>query len=236
MYVTAIVLAAGKGYRLQSRIPKPLIEINSKPIIVYSLNILSRHPKIKEIILVANPKNLKDTISKIRQYRIKKIKHVVLGGRMRQDSVINGLRAVSPKTDLVLIHDGARPFINKKMVSKVIKETERYGAAVVGVPANATIKQVIRLSGYPVTRKLVVEKTLNRDNLWEIQTPQVFRKALILKAYKKFGNLSVTDDSMLVEKLGAKVSVVSGSYNNIKITTPEDLVIAEAIAKKWNTE
>jgi len=234
MYVAAIVLAAGKGYRLQSKIPKPLVEINSKPIIVYSLNILSRHPKIKEIILVANPKNLKDTISKIRQYRIKKIKHVVLGGRMRQDSVINGLRAISPKTDLVLIHDGVRPFINKEMVSEVIREAEISGAAIAGVPVKATIKMVTYRKSH-IANRIEVKKTLNREDLWEIQTPQVFRKDLILKAYKKFGNLSVTDDSMLMEKLGAKVSIVLGSYNNIKITTPEDLILAEAIAKKWNT-
>lgn len=252
MYVSAIVLAGGLGLRFsrpdsftvgggipthkskmiesgKSKIPKPLIKINSKPIIIHCLDTLSKHPYIKDIILVVNTKNSRSIISKIRQYHIGKIRQVVKGGRRRQDSVINGLNAIDGRTDLVLIHDAVRPFIDKETLSSVIKEAKRCGAAIVGVPVKATIKQVSSLKSQVLGR--YVEKTLNRDALWEIQTPQVFKKNLILKAYNKFGNLIVTDDSMLVEKLGIKVRVVLGSYNNIKITTPEDLIIAQAILR-----
>ncbi len=233
MHVTAIVLAAGKGLRLKSKISKPLIKIGSKPLVIYSLNTLSRHPYIKDIVVVGNRRNLQDIRNKIKQYRISKIKDVVLGGRLRQISVFNGLRATDKQTDMVLIHDAVRPFIDKDTVSSVIKTAKSSGAAIAGVPVKATIKEVIgyRLS---VIGELVVKKTLDRSKLWEIQTPQVFKKDLILKAYKKFANIGVTDDAMLVEKLGAKVSVVLGTYKNIKITTPEDLIVAQAIAKKYN--
>ncbi|MFH0913108.1 MAG: 2-C-methyl-D-erythritol 4-phosphate cytidylyltransferase [Candidatus Omnitrophota bacterium] len=234
MHVTAIVLAAGKGLRLRTRIPKPLVEISSQPLIIYCLNILSKHPLIKDIIVVANPGNLKDICNKIRQYRVRKIKDIVLGGKLRCASVMNGLKAIDGRTDLVLIHDGARPFIAKEMVSTVIKTAKRFGAAIVGVPVKATVKQVkspCRPGRKERSKVKSVERTLNRDNLWEIQTPQVFKKDLILRAYKKFLSTPVTDDASLVEKSGKSVKVVMGSYFNLKVTTPEDLVLAKAIAK-----
>jgi len=230
MHVTAIVLAAGKGLRLRSRIPKPLVEISSQPLIIYCLKILSKHPFIKDIIVVANPGNLKDICRKIRQYRVGKIKDIVLGGKLRRASVMNGLKAIDGRTDLVLIHDGARPFIGKEMVSTVIKTAERFGAAIVGIPVKDTIKTVVSRKSSGVS-KFIVKETLNRDNLWEIQTPQVFKKGLILKAYKKFLSTPVTDDASLLEKSGRSVKVVMGSYFNLKVTTPEDLVLAKAIAK-----
>jgi len=209
--------------RFKSRLSKPLIKVNSKPIIIRCLGILSKHPYIEDIIVVANSKNSISITREIKQYRIKKIKDIVLGGRLRQNSVINGLKAMDMRTGLVLIHDAVRPFIDKDMVSSVIKEASRYGAAIVGAPVKDTVKKV--------KTKFVVEKTLNRKSLWEVQTPQVFKKELILEAYERFGDIEVTDDASLVEKLGAKVKIVRGSYNNIKITTPEDLILAEAIAK-----
>ncbi len=220
-YVSAIVVAAGRGLRLKSKIPKPLVRINKKPLISYSLNALRACPWIKEIILVANRGN--------RTILRRSCERVVLGGRQRRDSVKHGLKAISRRADLVLIHDAARPFIDKKIVSKAISAAKRYGAAVVGVPVKSTIKKVVSCQ-LSVVR---VKETINRKRLWEIQTPQVFRKDLILKAYRKFASFPATDDAMLVEKLGKKVYIVPGSYSNIKITTPEDLLIAGAIAKKW---
>ncbi len=228
MHITAIVLAAGQGLRLKSRFSKPLIEINSKPIIIYCLQILNQQPDIKDIIVVANAKNLRGIADKVKKYHISKIKNIVLGGQARQDSVTCGLRCVDSRTDLVLIHDAVRPFIDKETVSSVIRAAGNTGAAIVGVPVKATIKETRQ----PLTAscgRLTVKKTLKRDNLWEIQTPQVFKKELILEAYRKFNNIDVTDDAMLVEKLGARVGIVLGSYANIKITTREDLIIAEAI-------
>jgi 2-C-methyl-D-erythritol 4-phosphate cytidylyltransferase len=230
MLVTAIVLAAGRGMRFKFKIAKPLFKLDTKPVIIYSLQVLSRHRQIGDIVLVVNAKNKKRILREVKRYRITKLAKTIEGGRRRQDSVANGLKAIDSRTDLVLIHDAARPFINAKMISSAVKEAAKSGAAITGVPVKATIKSArsseLRAQSYPV-----VEKTLDRKRLWEIQTPQVFCKDLILKAYRRFGNADVTDDAMLVENLGAKVRVVPGSYRNIKITTPEDLVIAQAILK-----
>lgn len=228
--VSAIVVAAGRGLRLKSKTPKPLVKINSIPVIIYSLCVLSRHPYIKNIILVVNPENKKDLVNKIRQYRIGKITKIVDGGKRRQDSVLKGLKTVDNTTRFVLIHDCARPVIDKRIVSAVIKEAKRCKAAILGVPVKSTIKELWAL-GFGLQDRFV-KKTLDREKLWEIQTPQVFKKDLILQAYRKFGRVKVSDDASLVEKLGVKVSVVEGSHSNIKITTPEDLVIAQAILKK----
>lgn len=246
MFVSAILLAAGKGERLKSRTPKPLVRLNSRPIIGYSLRVFSAHPEVKEIIVVVNKANSQSIVRNISRYRIKKVTHIVKGGLRRQDSVYNGLRAIDKTSDLILIHDSARPFIDKKMLSRVIREARLWGAAIVGVPLVPTVKKVTpsislgtpfgRTSqGHRVTSKAFVKETLDRKNLWEVQTPQAFRRDLLLKAYKKFRRFPVTDDAMLVEKLGAKVAIVNGSYANIKITTPEDLVIAGALAKRWKT-
>ncbi len=243
MFVSCIVLAAGKGARFRSRIPKPLLEVERRPIIIRCLGILSLNPSIKEIIVVANPSNRDGIKDRIHRYHINKVKVVVLGGRERKDSVVCGLEAVSADARFVLIHDAARPFIDKRSVAAVIKEAQKTKAAILAVPVKATIKTVVSrplLGGSASLRswsladgyKHIVKKTLDRKELWEVQTPQVFEKKLILEAYKRFGHCRVTDDAMLVEKLGAEVSVVRGSYDNIKITTPEDLIIAQAIAKK----
>ncbi|KPK97089.1 MAG: hypothetical protein AMJ95_10975 [Omnitrophica WOR_2 bacterium SM23_72] len=239
-HVSAIVLAAGKGLRFKSRIPKALARINSKPVILYSLHTLSKHPSVKDIIVVANDRIARKVTEVVRRFNIKKVRRIVRGGGRRQDSVSHALCVLDNNTGWVLIHDAARPFIESACVTALIKQATKTGAAIVGVPVKATIKQV-RSSEFEVRSKskkqkpktIVVERTLNREGLWEIQTPQVFKRNLIFKAYRKFGRLDVTDDAILVEKLGVPVSVVPGSYRNIKITTPEDLVIAEAIAKKF---
>lgn len=232
MHVTAIVLAAGKGLRLKSKVPKPLIGINSKPLIIYSLKTLSGCSDIKDIIVVTNDKNSSSIKSKIGKYGIRKVKNIILGGLRRQDSVYNALKVIDKRTNLVLVHDAARPFINKETISSAIKAAKKYKAAIVGVPVKATIKKATKTQGHQDTRLPTVKKTLNRDNLWEIQTPQVFKKAIILRAYEEYEKISVSDDAALVEKLGVKAKIVMGSYFNIKITTPEDLILAEAIARK----
>lgn len=240
MYLSAIVLAAGKGERFRSGLPKPVIRLNSRPIIIYSLDILSRHPLVKEIVLVVNALNRRRIVEAVKKYRIPKISRIAEGGARRQDSVYSGLKAIDKKADLVLIHDACRPFIDRKAVDSVLTAADKYGAAIVGVPVKATIKKGIRSPGQQVTKTqrhqdtspVIVEKTIDRSGLWEIQTPQVFRKDIILKAFQKFGRQDVTDDAMLVEKLGQPVVVVPGSYCNIKITTPEDLIMAKAILKK----
>lgn len=231
MYVSAIVAAAGEGLRLGTRISKPLIKIRGVPLIVYSLVVLNKSPLIKEIIVAVNSLNQFKIKETIRRFGISKVKDIVLGGLRRQDSVYNGLKVIGKKADFVLIHDAARPFIDKNTISRLVKEVYFENAAILGVPVKATIKRVSRVPQRRRSGKLAVDRTIDRSNLWEIQTPQVFRKELISEAYERFGSTEVTDEAMLVEKLGVKIAVVLGSYSNIKITTPEDLVSAEAIVR-----
>lgn len=231
MYLSAIVLAAGRGARFGKKTSKPLVKVNLKPIILYSLKALSQQPEVKDIVLVVNASNRKAIVDLVKKNKLLKVSKIITGGLRRQDSVYNALKVLDRLTELVLIHDSARPFIDKKVTSSVIEEAQKTGAAIVGTPVKATIKQ-IREAGVS-DKGYVVEKTIDRSNLWEAQTPQVFRKGLILMAYQRFNDLDVTDDASLIEKLGIPVSIVKGSYFNIKITTPEDLILAEAIARKY---
>ncbi len=224
MFISAILVAAGKSKRFKDKASKVILKLNSRPIIAYSLDTLNSHPEIKEIIVVANPRNIAGLAAIIRKNKFHKVVKVVLGGKERKDSVAQGLRAVNPKAGFMLIHDAARPFITAALVSLVINEARKSKAAILGIPVKATIKMV---------RGSKVEKTVDRSGLWEIQTPQVFEKGLILKAYRKFGRSKVTDDAGLVEKSGKPVKVAAGSSLNIKITTPEDMLIAKGIAKIW---
>ncbi len=221
--LSAILLAAGKGKRFSSKVPKVFSTLGGKPVISFSLSVLNRHPKVNEIIVVAGAENKKKIEGIIRKYKINKVKKIVPGGEERQDSVLKGLRSISRDADYVLIHDGARPFIDADMVSRLCLAAKKTGATIAAVKVKNTIKEA---------RGQVVVKTLRRDNLWEVQTPQVFRKGIILKAYGRIGNLEVTDDAMLVERIGIAVRVSQGSYSNIKITTPEDLITAGIILKK----
>ncbi|MDO8663024.1 MAG: 2-C-methyl-D-erythritol 4-phosphate cytidylyltransferase [Candidatus Omnitrophota bacterium] len=228
MLVSAIVVAAGKSKRFKTKTSKVILKLGSKPVIVYSLGILNEHPKIKEIIIVANPQNFESLRGIIKKNKFYKAVKVVLGGKKRKDSVAAGLRVINSKADFVLIHDAARPFITRDLVSLVINEAYESKAAILGVPVKATIKRC-KLQG----AECMVKETIDRKNIWEVQTPQVFARDLILKAYQRFSHSDATDDAMLVERLGAKVSVVLGSYKNIKITTPEDFIIAKGVAYLW---
>lgn len=222
--LSAIILAAGKGKRLNAAVPKPLVKIGSRPAIIHSLDSLNKHPDIGEIIVVLSLTNQGRIIKVIKSHSFEKIKAFVLGGRRRQDSVYNGLKAVSKNSDWVLIHDSARPFIDSKSITKVISAAKNNGAALLAVRPKATIK-------FSRTGSIVTE-TLNRDKLWEAQTPQVFKKSLLLEAYKKYSKSNVTDDASLVEKLGKRVRIIEGDYGNIKITTAEDLLLAGLIIKR----
>jgi 2-C-methyl-D-erythritol 4-phosphate cytidylyltransferase len=222
--LSAIVLAAGKGARLKNRLPKPLVKIGGRPAIIYALESLERHPRIGEIVLVLSAANRERITRFLRPYRFRKIKALVLGGRRRQDSVYNGLKAVSTGSEWVLVHDSARPFIGSGLISRVVAGAKKSGAALPAVKAKATIK--FSEDG----RK--VKCTLDRDKLWEAQTPQVFRKELLAEAYRRRSRGTVTDDASLLEKMGRRVNIVEGDYENIKITTADDLLIADFIARK----
>ena len=221
---SAIVLAAGKSSRFnKGKLSKVILSINFKPVIYYSLFSLNKHPGISEIIVVATENNLKDIGRIINKYKINKVKKIVLGGKRRQDSVLCGLKHVNPRSEFVLIHDGARPFINRRIISSVILSAKKFNASVTGVLVKATIKKA--------DCNFWVKETVDRESLWEIHTPQVFRKEILVKAYQESGGLDFSDDAMLVENSGVRVKLVRGSYSNIKLTTPEDLIIAEALLK-----
>ncbi len=230
MYSSVIVVAAGKGERLKSRTPKPLVKINSIPLIVYSLRVFNKLASVRQIIVVASSESNGEIASLARKYKINKLTDIVPGGSRRQDSVNNGLKFLDAKAGVVLIHDAARPFIDKNLVSRLIRKADTIGAAIAAVPVKATIKQSAMLNHKHSGS--VVKSTLDRSRLWEIQTPQVFRKDIIIEAYRRFNKENFTDDSALVEKLGKRVALEMGFYSNIKITTPEDLIIAGALLKE----
>lgn len=226
MNVAAIVPAAGAGSRLKSKIQKPYITLGDKPILAHTLLALSRNKNITEILVSVG----KDKLNKARReiiekYNIKKAR-LVTGGSARSDSVYNALKAVSGNIDYILIHDGIRPFITDRLIGILLKEASRFMAVVAAVPVKPTLKFV--------GRRGFIENTPSRECFWEAQTPQVFEKRLIEKAYMiaRKKNIIATDDSTLVERIGVKPKVVFGSYSNIKITTREDLELARILIRK----
>lgn len=222
--ISAIILAGGKGKRMGSAISKQFIDIKGKPIIYYTLKKFSKNKKIDNIIVVLpedEVKYFKENILKKYELRINKI---VIGGKERQDSVYNALKSLkNSSTDIVLIHDGARPFISERIINEGIKFAEIYGAAAPGVMPKDTIK-VKNEKNFSVD-------TPNRANLVSIQTPQVFKFDEILECHEKirYNGEMVTDDTMVVEKYGYSVYLYDGEYTNIKVTTPEDLILAERL-------
>ncbi|MEQ2610582.1 2-C-methyl-D-erythritol 4-phosphate cytidylyltransferase [Eubacterium ventriosum] len=224
--ITAIVLAAGSGSRMKSKTKKQFMEIKGKPVIWYSLFEFEKS-RVDEIILVTGKEDI-DYCKKeiVEKYNLKKIKNVVAGGSERYESVYNGLKEVTG--NIVLIHDGARPLINNEIIERSIEGTIKSDACVVGVPVKDTIKRADK-EGYIID-------TPNRSELWITQTPQSFKTDLVKMAYKKMkeelekGNttLNITDDAMVVEEFTTnQVRFVQGDYKNIKVTTPEDIDIAE---------
>lgn len=223
MKVAAIVAAAGKGQRLKAKAHKPFVILGKDPILAHALKGLDSSSHVDEIILVVHQADLGKAKSLLKKYGLKKIKKIVVGGRRRMDSVKNGLAEVSEETGYVMVHDGCRPFIDNKVISSVIEAAEIFGAAITAVAVKPTIKEVEKGN--------FVASTLNRQQLVDVQTPQAFKKDIIVRAYAKAFEDAVeaTDDAALVERLGLKVKVVEGSNKNIKITTAEDLKYAKAL-------
>ena len=224
MRTLAIILAGGAGKRMGAATNKQFLLIDKKPIIVHTLQIFENCRSIDGIYLVVNQKDLTLIQEEILEtYRFNKLMKLVIGGRLRQDSVRNGLEAIENPCDIVLIHDGARPLIAPSFIEKSISLMEVFDAVIPALPVKDTVK-VVSKEGF-------VSKTLARDALWNIQTPQTFKYDLIMKAYRDgmAKKLHGYDDATFVEHLGKKIKVIEGSPYNIKITTPEDLVIARGI-------
>lgn len=227
MKTVAIIPASGAGKRLKSHVAKQYLPLNQLPLLVNTLQVFQESNIIDEIILVLPPDDLpsarQDLINK---YKLKKVTAIVAGGEERQDSVRNGLAAIGNKCDLVIIHDGVRPFVTEKMIRQIIAAAKVTGAATIGVRAKDTIKETGKNNEVTVT--------IPRHNLWMTQTPQAFKLEILKKAYKKAYDEKYygTDDASLVERMGVKVKMIEGSYDNIKITTPEDLTMARALIRK----
>jgi len=228
-HCTAIVLSAGQGKRMGTSVQKQYIELEGKPVIFYTLKVFQDSEIIDDIVLVVG----KDQISYVKEeivdfYGFDKVRTIVEGGKERYDSVWSGLRAIKAEDGYVFIHDGARLFVNEDILRRGYETVEEFRACVAGMPSKDTVKIV--------DDNTFASATPNRKYVWSVQTPQIFANSLIKEAYEKImqGDCTgVTDDAMVVEQtMNVPVKLFEGSYENIKITTPEDLDIAKVFLKK----
>ncbi|MFR4164359.1 MAG: 2-C-methyl-D-erythritol 4-phosphate cytidylyltransferase [Paraclostridium sordellii] len=221
-----IIVAAGTGSRMKKDINKQFIKLDNKEIIAYTIGKFYINNEIDDIVVVIK-KDEEDYFKEniLEKYNFKNIK-IAYGGEERQDSVYNGIQKLDKNCEVVLVHDGARPFVTEEIINNSIQEAKKHNAVVVGVKVKDTIK-VVGEEGNIVD-------TPNRKYLWSVQTPQVFKYDIITKAYENAYNENYygTDDAMLVEKIGYDVKMIEGSYDNIKITTQEDLNFGEQILRK----
>ena len=218
----AIVLAAGQGKRMQSKVQKQFLLIKDKPVLYYTLSAFENSPVITDIILVTGKDEIEYCQREIvEKYDFNKVRKIVAGGKERYHSVHEGLQAVAD-TEYAFIHDGARPFVDNEIIERVYAAVKEHKACVVGMPVKDTIK-IADEAGFAA-------QTPDRKKVWQVQTPQTFEFQLIKEAYEKLlieEPEGITDDAMVVETMtDHKVKLVEGSYRNIKITTPEDLEIA----------
>jgi 2-C-methyl-D-erythritol 4-phosphate cytidylyltransferase len=223
MRVIAIIPAAGAGRRMGSAVEKQFLHLRGIPILAHTLRVFDKSPKIDGIVLVVAPQQRQALEGEVLgPHPCEKLLRVIDGGAERQDSVANGLRAIPPECELVVVHDGVRPLVSIDLLEAVLEAAHHYGAAIAAIPAGDTVKQAD-------SQKVVA--TLERETIWLAQTPQIFRAKLLRRAYEKAARdqAVVTDDAALVERIGVTVHLVHGSPENIKVTTPGDLLLAEAI-------
>lgn len=219
---SALIVAAGSGKRMNAGINKQFIKLEDKEIIAYTIESFYENENIDEIV-VCIKKDEEEFFKKhiLDKYKLKNIR-IAYGGKERQDSIYNGLKEIDKNCDIILVHDGARPFVDNRIINESIESAKEKKAVVVGVPVKDTIK---------IVDEDIVESTPERSTLWAAQTPQTFKYKLLVEAYEKAykNNYYGTDDSMLVENMGQKVTMIMGSYENIKITSPEDINFGEQI-------
>ncbi|MGD9080984.1 MAG: 2-C-methyl-D-erythritol 4-phosphate cytidylyltransferase [Desulfobacterales bacterium] len=222
--IYAIIVAAGKGIRMSNTVRKQYIALDGIPILSRTLGVFDRCDLIDRIIMAVPQDDIDYCRNEIiPAANMKKEAFLVIGGARRQDSVYNCLKAIETDDDIVLIHDGVRPFVNHEHLVACIKGAQKHGACILGIPAFDTVKQV--------NEKNEILDTQKRDSLWLAQTPQAFQLELIKRAHEiaKQGSFTGTDDASLVERLGGVVKIIPGSRNNIKITNQEDLNLAQAL-------
>ncbi|MDZ7373353.1 MAG: 2-C-methyl-D-erythritol 4-phosphate cytidylyltransferase [candidate division KSB1 bacterium] len=221
--VVALIAAGGQGTRMGGKVNKQFLAIEGQPILAHTLRPFESCSAVDEIVIVA-PKEWLFFVAHeiVDTFGFSKVRRVVEGGPERQHSVYAGLRALDPQTEIVVIHDAVRPFVDAQMIERVVGAARQSGAAIFAVRPRDTVKKGCGER---------VEATLRRDDLWLVQTPQAFRYTLILKAYENAfaKGLIGTDDAVLVEWLGEEVTILEGHYWNLKITTPEDLEVARLL-------
>jgi 2-C-methyl-D-erythritol 4-phosphate cytidylyltransferase len=220
-----IIPAAGQGKRMGAGKNKLLLTLEGVPILIHTLRVFEADDECNGIILAISPSDEQQFKSLLREYGIHKVTSLVNGGKERQDSVYNGLRAVHDLDGIVLVHDAARPFIKIEIIHKLVEAANKEGGAIVAVTVKDTIKKA---------KNSMVAETVERSSLWSVQTPQAFRTSVLLEAHNKAmrERFIGTDESSLVERIPHPVSIIEGDYDNIKLTTPEDLYFAEAILRK----
>ncbi|MBT3514943.1 MAG: 2-C-methyl-D-erythritol 4-phosphate cytidylyltransferase [Nitrospina sp.] len=221
MKVGAIIPAAGRGKRIGASVAKQFLEIQGEPLLHHTLKVFASSKLIDYVVLVMPKSDLNEMGDDwLNKYEI--VRGVVAGGEQRQDSVYNGFNSLEKATDIVVIHDGVRPFTTPKMIDTVVEEAKQHGSAITAIPVSDTIKQVS--DGF-------VKQTVPREGLWRVQTPQAFQYGLLKQAFKKAKEDSYygTDEGGLIEYLGERVKIVLGSERNIKITQKEDLALAKNI-------
>ncbi|MFB5284545.1 2-C-methyl-D-erythritol 4-phosphate cytidylyltransferase [Peribacillus sp. Hz7] len=223
MLYEVVIPAAGQGKRMKAGKNKLFIELSGIPIIIYTLRVFEADRHCQGIILVINPAEEAYFTELMDAYGLKKVKKLVAGGAERQQSVFNGLKHTNE--EIVLVHDGARPFIDQALIHSLTEAASLHAGAIVAVPVKDTIKRVKERS---------VVETVERSSLWAVQTPQAFRVPILYKAHKQAeaDEFLGTDDASLLERMGEQVVIIEGDYDNIKITTQEDLYFAEAILHK----
>lgn len=225
MNYAVVIPAAGQGKRMQAGHNKQFLVLEERPLIIHTASVFEQDPWCKEIIVVANASEIYDMEELFGEWGIRKVKQVVVGGNERQNSVHEGLKCLIPEHQVVLVHDGARPFVEQADIHRLVDQAEQTGAAVLGTKMKDTVK---RTDGEKVL------ETIDRSSLWAVQTPQAFQAAVVTEAYDYAAAHQIigTDDTSLVEYMGRPVKIVEGSYDNIKLTTPEDMVVARAILQK----
>lgn len=213
--VGVIIVCAGEGKRL-GRIDKAKLKLNGILLFLHTVEVFLKIKSVKQIVLVLRKKDLTLARRKINDSRVT----LAEGGKQRKNSVYNGLAALAKDINYVLIHDGARPFISKRQIDAIIRELKKFPAVICGLKSPDTLK---------IVKKGYVQKTIDRENTFLIQTPQGFKKSLLMKAYQKFQDQNITDDAQLLEFLGKPIRVIPGEINNFKITYPQDVKLAKAI-------
>jgi len=221
--ISVIIAAAGSGSRLGGDKPKQFQMLGDRPILTHTLEMFNRHEIIDDIY-VAVPEGYVDHMKELTfQYGFSKVKKILPGGKNRAESIYSALKLLHG-AEIVLIHDGARPFVTEEIIKTVAEAAAEYGAAVAGIPLTDTIKET------EATNQVI--STPDRNRFWQVQTPQGFTYELIMKAYAQGGLDQVTDDSALVERIGANVKMVQGHTSNFKVTTKEDLILGEILLRR----